>query len=154
MISRHRCVASLAALTVVGGCYRYAPMNDGTVAAGADVRLALGPSATPELYRVLGDGTEAVEGRVTSASDAGYTLSVSGTRKMGQTATTAWAGEQITIPRAAVANVQRRTLDKKKTFGIAGIAILAAAGTKLLIDGFSSKSGGSDDGGVTPPPPP
>lgn len=154
MISRHRCVASFCALTVVvTGCYRYAPMTEGTPAPGAEVRLALGPSATPELFRVLGDRTEAVEGRVTSASDAGYTLAVSGTRKTGETATTAWAGEQVTIPRGAVTDVQRRTLDRKKTFGIAGIAILAAAGTKLLIDGFSSKSGGTDNGGPPPPPP-
>ena len=103
---------------------------------------------------MLGERTEAVEGRVTSASDAGYTVAVSGTRKTGETSTTAWVGEQVTIPRAAIAGVQRRTLDKKNTFGIARIAILAAAGTKLLIDGFSSKSGGDDNGGVTPPPPP
>ena len=150
-----RCAASFGAMSVVvAGCYRYAPMNEGTPAPGAEVRLALGPSAPPDLFRVLGDRTEAVEGRVTNASDAGYTLAVSATRKTGETVATSWAGESVTIPRAAVAGVQRRTLDKKKTFGIAGIAILAAAGTKLLIDGFSSKSGGSDDGGVTPPPPP
>jgi hypothetical protein len=152
---RARCVAPLSALTVLlAGCYRYAPMTDGTPGPGAEVRLALGPAASPDLFRVLGERTEAVEGRVTSASDAGYTVAVSGTRKTGETSTTAWVGEQVTIPRAAIAGVQRRTLDKKKTFGIAGIAILAAAGTKLLIDGFSSKSGGEDNGGVTPPPPP
>jgi hypothetical protein len=138
----------------VTGCYRYAPMAEGSPTPGAEVRLALGPSAGADLFRVLGERTEAVEGRVTSTANGDYTLAVSGTRKTGEVATTAWAGEQVTIPRAAIAGVQRRTLDKKKTFGIAGIAILAAAGTKLLIDGFSSKSGGDDNGGVTPPPPP
>jgi hypothetical protein len=149
-----RAAASFGALTVLlAGCYRYTPVTDGSAAPGAEVRLALGSTASPELFRVLGDGTEAVEGRVTGASDSGYTLAVSGTRKQGQPQTIGWAGEQVLIPRAAVTGVQRRTLDKKKTFGIAGIAILAAAGTALLIDGLGSKSGGSDDGGMPPPPP-
>jgi len=147
-------VVSLGAVTVlVSGCYRYAPLAGGPPLPGADVRLALGAGASPELFRVLGDGTEAVEGRITGASDSGYTVAVSGTRKQGQTATTAWVGEHVLIPRGAVARVDRRTLDKKRTFGIAGIAILAAAGTKLLVDGFRSKSGGNDGGGTTPPPP-
>lgn len=151
MSLRH--AAALGAMMLIAGCYRYAAMGDGAPAAGAEVRLALGSGATPNLFRVLGEGTTAVDGRIATASDTGYVVSVSGTRKAGETATTAWAGEQVLIPRAAVAQVQRRTLDKKRTFGIAGIAILAAAATKLLIDGFSSSSGGDDNGGGPPPPP-
>jgi len=148
-------IAALGAIAVaMAACYRYAPIGDATPTAGAEVRLALGSGAPPELFRVLGDRTEAVEGRVTSASDTGYTVSVSGTRKQGETATTAWAGEQVLIPRTAVAGVQRRTLDKKRTFGIAGIAFLAAVATKLLVDGLGSNSGGDDNGGGPPPPPP
>jgi hypothetical protein len=138
---------------LMAGCYRYAAVRDGSPAAGTDVRLALGSGASAELFRVLGDGTDAVEGRITSASDSGYTVQVRGTRKQGQTVLTAWEGEQVVIPRRAIAGVERRTLDRKRTFGIAGIAILAAAGTKLLIDGFRSKAGGNDGGGTTPPPP-
>ena len=149
-----RFTASFVAMTTLtSGCYRYAPIGDATPEAGAEVRLALGSGATPELLRVLGDRTEAVEGRVTGTSESGYTVSVSGTRKQGETATTSWAGEQVLIPRAAVAGVQRRTLDKKRTFGIAGLAILAAVATKLLIDGVGSNSGGNNGGGEPPPPP-
>jgi hypothetical protein len=147
-------VASLGALTaVLGGCYRYAPLTDGSPAPGADVRLALGPGASPELFKVLGDRTEAVDGRIASAADSGYVVMVSGTRKQGETGTVSWAGERVLIPRAAIAGMQRRTLDKKRTFGVAGIAFLAAAATALIVDGLGSNSGGND-GGVTPPPPP
>ncbi|HUQ81856.1 MAG TPA: hypothetical protein VM076_11980 [Gemmatimonadaceae bacterium] len=149
-----RRAASLAAASILmAGCYRYAAVSDGSPAAGADVRLALGGGAPPELFRVLGEGTRAVEGRITSASDSAYAVRVRGTRKQGQAELTAWDGEQVIIPRRAVAGIERRTLDRKRTFGIAGIAILAAAGTKLLIDGFGTKSGGNDGGGTTPPTP-
>ena len=149
-----RSTVSLGAVSILmAGCYRFAAAPDGSASAGADVRLALGSGASPELFRVLGEGTTAVEGRITSMSDTAYTVQVRGTRKQGQTALTSWEGEQVTIPRRAIAGIERRSLDRKRTFGIAGIAILAAAGTKLLIDGFSSKSGGNDGGGTTPPPP-
>jgi hypothetical protein len=141
-------------MALTAGCYRYAPMGNGAPAAGAEVRLALGSGATPDLFRVLGEGTTAVDGRIASASDSGYVVSISGTRKAGQTATTAWTGERVLIPRAAVTQVQGRTLDRKRTFGIAGIALLAAAGVKLLVDGQGSSSGGDDNGGGPPPPPP
>jgi hypothetical protein len=146
--------AACGAITLVGGCYRYTPLVEGGSATGVEVRLSLGSNVSPELYRVLGDRTVAVEGRVTNASDSALTVSISGTRKADDVKTVAWTGEPVHIPRAAIAGVQRRTLDKKRTFGIAGLAVLGAAGIKLLVDGFGSKSGGDDNGGGGPPPPP
>jgi hypothetical protein len=138
---------------VVVGCYRYTPLGDGLSSAGSEVRLSLGADVSPELARVLGERTVAVDGRVTSASDSELTMEVSGTRKADDPRTISWTGETVHIPRAAIASVQRRTLDKKKTFGIAGLAVLGAAGIKLIIDGVSSESGGGDNGGGTTTPP-
>ena len=154
MITR-RCVASIGALSVfTSGCYRYAPMTNGAPAPGAEVRLALGRGASPDLFRVVGERTETVDGRIESAADSGYVVLVSGTRKQGEASTTSWAGERVLIPRAAVAGVQRRTLDKKRTFGIAGIAFLAAGAIALLVDGAGDSGGNNDGGGIPPPPPP
>ena len=141
------------AMATAVGCYRYAPLADGTSADGSEVRLSLGPNVGTDLYRVLGERTVAVEGRVTSASASELTVEVSATRKADDPRTISWTGEAVHIPRAAIAGVQKRTLDKKKTFGIAGIALLGAAGIKLLVDGVSSKSGGEDNGGGTVTPP-
>ena len=46
-----RFTASFVAMTTLtSGCYRYAPIGDATPEAGAEVRLALGSGATPELF--------------------------------------------------------------------------------------------------------
>jgi hypothetical protein len=139
---------------LVVGCYRYTPLVGGTPPDGSEVRLSLGQNVSPELYRILGDRTVGVDGRITRTSDSAFTVEVSGTRKADDPRTIGWSGEAVTIPRAAIASLQRRTLDKKRTFGIAGLAVLGAAGIKLLVDGIGSKSGGEDNGGGGPPPPP
>ena len=141
------------AMAIMTGCYRYAPLVGGASPDGSEVRLSLGPNVSPELYRVLGEGTVGVDGHVSSSSESELTVEVSGTRKADDPRTISWTGEPVRIPRSAIANMQRRTLDKKKTFGIAGIAALGAAGIALLIDGAGSKSGGDGNGGgvVTPP---
>jgi hypothetical protein len=116
--------------------------------------MALGPGVSPDLFRVVGERTETVDGRIESSADSGYVVAVSGTRKQGEASTTSWAGERVFIPRAAVASVQRRTLDKKRTFGIAGIAFLAAGAIAFLVDGAGDSGGNNDGGGLPPPPPP
>ena len=146
-------LAVFAAPMLLVGCYRYAPVAGGSSPDGSEVRLSLGPNVGPDLYRILGERTVGVDGRIASSSDSAFSVEVSGTRKADDPRTIGWAGEPVTIPRSAIASIQRRTLDKKKTFGIAGIAALGAAGIALIIDGAGSKSGGDDNGGgvVTPP---
>jgi hypothetical protein len=148
-----RRLAACGALTLVVGCYRYAPLVDGGSPDGSEVRLSFGPNVGPELSRILGEQTVGVDGRIASSSDSALTVEVSGTRKADDPRTIAWTGESVLIPRAAIADIQRRTLDKKRTFGIAGLAVLGAAGITLIVDGSGSKSSGDGDGGgvITPP---
>jgi hypothetical protein len=79
-------------------------------------------------------------------------MSVTGTRKASAAEVVSWAGEQVTIPRAAVEHVQLRSLDKRRTTGVAILAILAAVAVKVIVNSASSSAGG-DEGGtpVTPP---
>jgi hypothetical protein len=79
-------------------------------------------------------------------------MSVSGTRQRENQSTSSWAGERVVIPRSAVQSIERRSLDKKKTWLVAGLVVLGAIAAKVIISGFDALAGG-DDGGTTPTPP-
>jgi len=145
-----RALAVFAAF--VSGCYRYAPVETAAIQPGAVVRLDLSASGASGLSPVLGAGTNAVEGTVLSAADSGYRMSVSGTHKASTEGVVSWAGEQVIIPRSAVEHVQLRSLDRRRTFGVAILGILAAVAVKVIVNSASASASG-DEGGtpVTPP---
>src|SRR5262245_42825501 len=137
-VRRHRSRALSTALAAALGagasaCYRYAPLETAAIQPGAIVRLDLSASGASGLSPVLGAGTNAVEGTVLSAADSGYHMSVSGTRKASIEGIVSWAGEQVVIPRNAVEHVQIRSLDRRRTFGVAILGILAAVAVKVIV---------------------
>lgn len=153
--------ARLAIVLLLPACYRYTA--DGATAsapAGADARLVLTPAGAATLAPILGRETTAVEGRVMSRSDSAYVVSVSATLKRVQGAgsdsalsRTAWAGESVTIPRAAVAGTERRSLDSRRTAVAATVfAAVAVAAVRMIVHSVGSSGGGGDTGGpvVTP----
>jgi hypothetical protein len=153
--------ARLAIVLLLPACYRY--IADGSAVSaspGADARLVLTPAGAASLAPVLGRETAAVEGRVMSRSDSVYVVSVSATLKRVQGASsdsalsrTAWAGESVTIPRAAVAETERRSLDSRRTVVAATVFTAAAvAAVRLIVHSVGSSGGGGDTGGpvVTP----
>jgi hypothetical protein len=137
---------------VLAGCYRYAPIETSRLETGAVVRLDLSSTGTTRLASVLGQGTSAVEGTVLAATDTGYRMSVTGTRKVSTPGLLTWGGEQITVPRDVVERVQLRSLDRKRTLGVAALAVLAGVALKVLLNAFDSSASGDDGGGVVTPP--
>jgi hypothetical protein len=145
-------------LCIATACYRYAPTTTGAPTPGAQVRFALTQAGSASLAPVLGRGTVAVEGRVALVSDTSYVLAVAATLKPvedGTTSTsrTVWAGETVSIPRAAVAGVEGRTLDRGRTTTLLSAGAAAAAiAVKLIVHGLGSGGSSGDTGGtvVTP----
>jgi len=158
MMSRpaRRAFACIGGIAYLAGCYEYQPVSGALAPTvldpGSEVRLELSSDGAARLEPLLGPRTVAVEGRIDSATDTAVVLAVSGTRKDGATASTLWSGGQVTVPRTAIAGLQRRTLDKKRTFFAAGIAVVGAVLIKVIVSAVGSDSGG-DDGGGTPTPP-
>jgi hypothetical protein len=144
-------LAAGSILVFLAACYRYTPVTDLVPAQGAVVRLDLSETGTAQLGSVLGRNATAVEGTVLSRTDTSFLLSVSATRQRNEQPLT-WAGEQVTVPRQAVQAIEARSLNKKKTLLLAGVAILGAIGLKLIVSSLDALAGGDD--GVTPPPPP
>lgn len=154
MTNRHCLLPFIAAL--LASCYRYTPTTTPTAAIGSYVRLALRDPG-PELMRVLGAETVAVEGQVVNASDAGYTVAVTATLKPPTVSTamrrTVWASEHVVIPLSAVSSTELRSLDRGRTARVVALsAVAAAVAVRLIMTATGSSTGGGDNGGGVIPP--
>jgi hypothetical protein len=150
-----RLLAAAVLLSLPSGCYRYVPAEP-TVPppAGATVRLYLTPQGMTELAPRLGPSTAAVIGRVGEgdSSDGVVTVVVSETRKSDGGATVRWIGEHVTIPTAAIARAERRTLDRRRTVlaSVLGALGLGAAFAILASTGGGGRGDDAGGGGPTP----
>lgn len=140
------------ALVLASACYRYTGSPNTAPSSGDVVRLDLTTAGIERLSRVLGRDAVAVEGSILTVDDTSYVMAVSGTRQRETQSTLSWAGDRVVIPRSAVQSIERRSLDKKKTWLVAGLVVLGAIAAKVIISGFDVFAGG-DDGGMPPTPP-
>lgn len=142
---------SVAALALTQGCYRYAPLTTEELSPGSVVRLRLTAPGAERLASVVGPGTTTVDGRVIAVSDTAYLVAVSGVVRHGPSGATdgdegtpvGWSGEQISLPRSALSGAQRRVLDRKRSFVVAGIGVAAIALTGKAV---RSAGGGATTG--------
>ena len=144
-----------AAILLLSACYRYVPSTPTSVAPGSELRFTLTPAGSASLVPILGQDTRAVEGRVSSVTDNAYVVAVAGTLKRSQgsggeptLSRTTWAGESVTIPRAALEGVELRSLDAKKTTLVAVLGTVLTAITVKLITNVVGSSGGGTEGGT------
>ena len=144
-----------AALLLLCACYRYAPQTSAPPPLGKELRLTLTVPGATALVPILGRETVAVEGRVLSVADTGYVVAVSGTLKRGlgasgeTTSRTPWVGESVTIPQNAVAGVELRSLDARRTGLTSALIVVAAVATvRIIVQALGSSGGATDGGGV------
>jgi len=130
--------AIIAAGTSLSGCYRYTPIDTQASASalGDEVRLRLTDAGAVTLAPLVGNRVEIVDGRLSSVADTALTLSVTSTTdRLGSE--TPWKGEQVTVPRSALAGIERRHLDRGKSYLVGGITagLVAAVGIGFNISG-------------------
>ncbi len=132
----------LMALLFAGGCYGYYPVTT-AAPVGRDVQLTLTDSGSFALSRQIGQGVEAVSGRVANDSAGTIVLAVSGTRRRDGVETD-WRGERLGVPRAYVASLAERKFSRSRTVLFSGIV----AGTLYALreafggNGYSSPGNG------------
>ena len=138
--------AAIVALSTVGaGCYRYAPIDTpAQPSLGADVRVLLTDAGALALAPLIGNRIALVDGRLVEIADTVVTVSVTGTTdRLGNE--TPWRGEQVAIPRPMVDGFQRRTLDRRKSYVVGGIAAglvaVAGIGFSMAGDGGGGRAG-------------
>jgi hypothetical protein len=149
-----RRIATLVLSLFAGGCYRYSAIEPNAATPATDVRLNLTAAGSAALVSTLGVSTAAVEGKVVRVTESDYVLAVSSTLKRtdedpASMTRTVWAGESVSIPRSAVAGVEQRSLDRRRTTVAASVAtVLGVLAAKLIVQGVGSSS--SDSGAGTP----
>jgi hypothetical protein len=132
-----------------GACYRYTPIDSTSPALGSEVRVRLTDAGALALAPLVGNRIELVDGRISSVADTSVTLSVTGTTdRLGSEVP--WKGEQVVFPRSTFASLERRSLDKGKSYLVGGIAagLVAAVGIGFTVSG--NGSGGQSSGTGTP----
>jgi hypothetical protein len=142
--------AIVAWSAVSAGCYRYAPIEpQAQPALGTDVRVRLTDAGAVSLAPLIGNRVELVDGRLFSVADTSITLAVTATTgRLGEE--TPWRGEEVAIPRTMLSGFERRTLDRRKSWLVGGIALGVVAAVAI---GFSvTGNGGGGKGGQSGSP--
>jgi len=144
--------AALVLPALAGGCYQYAAVESTSAIPASDVRLDLTAAGASALVPTLGRSTTAVEGKMQRVTDSTYVLGVSSTLKRAEDDETSftrtlWAGESVSIPRSAVAGVELRSLDRRRTIVAASlVTVLGVLAAKVIVHGIGSGGSSSSDG--------
>ena len=147
---RRRC-RLVAILTIPSfapsGCYRAVPV-EGTPPSGSEVVLEMTDEATARLGGFLGRGTVDIRGRLLDWTQDSIVVSMIATENtLGQEQL--WRNERVAIPRAAVARVRERRLNRTRTSALV-LAIGALVTTGILVS--TRGEGGTSGGGTKPVP--
>jgi hypothetical protein len=130
------------------GCYVSAPLATTAPEPGTRLHVQLTDAGSADLARYIGPNVVAVDGRLLQNSDSAISLSVSNVA-MRSGVEQFWKGESVTLPRNAIATVQRKKLSVWRS-GLVGSALVAGI---VAISGVAGGGNGSDRGGGPPPQP-
>lgn len=136
---------------LIAGCYEYQRVDVANSApSGQPVMLTLTDAGTANLAAELGPSVEVVGGRLLSDSGDAYVLALSESRKQNGMEID-WRGEQVSISKAFVANVQSRRFSRTRTGLLTGGVIAALVVAQRILWGPGSVFGGGGPGGGTGP---
>jgi len=147
---RRLCVV-IGVLPAALGCFQYAPLDTSTgVQAGEHVAVEITDRGRTELSDRLGSGVLRLEGTLTRTDSVELVMNVWRVAQLSGP-TTRWSGESVRFRREYASSVQQRTLNRGKTFAVAGAT---AVGLVLFTRQFGlfGFSVGGDDPGENPPP--
>ncbi len=140
---RIRYISILVALSA--GCYVYSPVNTARSPTGLPVRLTLTDAGTANLAAELGPSVEAVGGRLLNDSGESYVLALSESRKRNGVEID-WRGEQVSISKSLVANIQQRQFSRTRTGVLTAGVIGAIVVARRIIWGPGGAFGGDRPG--------
>ncbi|HZE75751.1 MAG TPA: hypothetical protein VE091_10615 [Gemmatimonadales bacterium] len=138
----------VAAVWLVTACYSYrqaGPADAVAPATGSHVQVRLTQQGALALAQQIGPQAVSVDGDVISATPDTFRLAVRGVRD-ARGISTDWKGEQVAIPRDAIASVGERRLAVGATALVGGLA----AGSVIAAAAVFSGAGAST-GQVVPP---
>jgi hypothetical protein len=105
------------------GCFQYAPLDTSTgVQAGEHVAVEITDRGRAELSDRLGPGVLRLEGTLTRTDSTELVMNVWRVAQLSGP-TSRWSGESIRFKREYASSVQARTLNRAKTFAVAGAVV-------------------------------
>ena len=133
------------------GCYQYSPLDTSSgVQAGEHVAVDITDRGRAELSERLGSGVLRLEGTLSRSDSADFVMNVWRVAQIGGP-TSRWSGESIRFKREYASRVQQRTLNRGRTYLLAGAAVAGLVVFTRQFGLFGFSIGGSED--VEPPPP-
>jgi hypothetical protein len=132
-----RQIIALALALLTAGCYRLTPIEGVVPGAGADVRVDLTDAGSVRLAPQVGARIAAIDGRALQSNDSAIVLAVAAVVAQNGRSMP-WSQERLSVPRDAVSSLRTRTLDRKKTWFVAGLSVV---GVLLLGDVFGLGTG-------------
>jgi hypothetical protein len=137
----------LGAALALTACYTYRPLTTPEPAAGTQISAQLTGSGSRDLAAQVGPDVLHVEGRVLQADSSGLDLEVREIESY-RGIRSDWNGEQVRLPRVAVAGIQERKLSPGGTGIMSGVivaglyAVYRILGGPGLFEGNPGQSGG------------
>lgn len=137
----------LIAALVLAACYTYRPIATAEPAAGTQVSAQLTGTGSQELASQVGPDVLHLEGKVLHADSTGLDLEVREIESF-RGIRSDWNGEQVRLPRVAVAGIQERKLSPGGTGIMSGVivaglyAVYRVLGGPGIFEGNPGQSGG------------
>jgi hypothetical protein len=134
------------------GCFQYAPLDtsSGVVQAGEHVAVEITDRGRTELSERLGSGVLRLEGTLTRTDSVELVMNVWRVAQISGP-TTRWSGESVRFKREYASSVQQRTLNRGKTFAVAGASVVGLVLFTRQFGLFGFSVGG--DSTIENPPP-
>ena len=143
-----------ASLLFNTACYSYLPPAGGTLVAGSELQIELTAEGSVTLQPELGPRIRLLEGRLRSTeSDGAALFDVDQLTSIDGTAALFTGRGAVRIPRSAIARADVRTLDRKRSWTVAGVmgGIFLVAIITALIKSRSRSNGDAGRIGASPP---
>ena len=125
---RGAALLSLPICSLLAGCYSYRAAPPGSLVTGAAVRLRLTPDGTMALTESAGLRLRTVDGSLQGVRTDGALMVLPGDVTTIDGDSLPWRRGVLTIPVQALERTERRTLDRRRTTGFAGVIAGAFVG--------------------------
>lgn len=145
-----RGVAVLLLTAMAGtGCYRSVPLATAP-APGERVSVTLTPAGAAAMHSVLGPDVRRVDGEVIGTSATEWQMRMLSTEANG-TGVVRWNGETLAFTTSHLASMERRELDRNRTWLAAGaITVAALVLGRVFLGGILGEDKDRDTGEVPP----
>jgi|SRR5439155_995780 len=137
---RGQAVLGMSVTLLQAGCYNYLPLSRSHLVPSTYLAVTLTESGSEELAPYIGPNVLVVRGRLLSATERGFALSVAAVENQRGNIFE-WQGEAVVIPGEFVRRVEERRVARSKAVLLAGASV---AGFLITYAAFGPGAAGTD----------